>query len=360
MRASSVKRLLGVVALALLLTGCFRVNFDLEVSPENTVAGTAVIAVDQDLLELTGQSVDQFFSQADISDLPPNASIDDYEQDGFVGKQVTFDEVPLDEFQQNQTLSGAGATGESLSIVRQGDEFVVNGGFDMSGPEFTGQDVPEQFLENFEFRITITFPGPVTSSTGEIDGNSVTWEPTFGENTRIEARASAIPSTSSPWLMILLIAGGALLLGGLVYVLTHRSKPAPAMGPADDSMATPVDPSMAAATPIEAPPPPAGAGLAGDAPPAPMEAPPAPTQPVPPAAPEPPTEPIAQEEAAPPAEPAEETPERSVPDAPTEPQATESPELPEMSEPPADDAETADEPGAEPPPEGPPPTAPSS
>ena len=176
MKASSLTRLLGTAALALLLTGCFRVNFDLEVSPENTVAGTAVIAVDQDLLELSGQSVDQFFSEADLSDLPANASIDDYEDDGFVGKQVTFDDVPLDEFQQNETLSGAGASGESLSIVREGDEFVVDGGFDMSGPEFTGQEVPQQFLDNFEFRITMTFPGPVTSSTGEIDGNSVTWK----------------------------------------------------------------------------------------------------------------------------------------------------------------------------------------
>jgi phosphatidylinositol mannoside-binding LppM-like protein len=307
MRAGNVKLLLGVAVLALLLTGCFRVNFDLEVSPENTVAGTAVIAVDQDLLELSGQSVDQFFNEADLSDLPANASIDDYEEDGFVGKQVTFDQVPLDEFQQNETLSGGGTGGESLSIEREGDEFVVSGGFDMSGPEFTGQDVPQQFLDNFEFRITMTFPGPVTSSTGQVDGNTVTWEPKFGENTRIEARASAIPSTSSPWLMILLIAGGALLLGGLVYVLTHRAKPAPAMGP-DDGTATPVDPSVAAATPIEAPPPPADTGLAGDAPPppapmqapsAPIESPPAPTQPVPPAAPEPPTEPIAPEEPAP-------------------------------------------------------------
>jgi len=306
MRAGNVKLLLGVAVLALLLTGCFRVNFDLEVSPENTVAGTAVIAVDQDLLELSGQSVDQFFNEADLSDLPANASIDDYEEDGFIGKQVTFDQVPLDEFQQNETLSGAGTGGESLSIEREGDEFVVSGGFDMSGPEFTGQDVPQQFLDNFEFRITMTFPGPVTSSTGQVDGNTVTWEPKFGDNTRIEARASAIPSTSSPWLMILLIAGGALLLGGLVYVLTHRAKPAPAMGP-DDGTATPVDPSVAAATPIEAPPPPADTGLAGDAPPppAPMQAPPAPieppapTQPVPPAAPEPPTEPIAPEEPAP-------------------------------------------------------------
>ena len=28
----------------------------------------------------------------------------------------------------------------------------------MSGQEFTGTEIPEQFMDNFEFRISITFP----------------------------------------------------------------------------------------------------------------------------------------------------------------------------------------------------------
>ena len=42
-----------------LLAGCFRVQMDLEVAAENTVSGTAVIAVEESLLELSGQNVDQ-------------------------------------------------------------------------------------------------------------------------------------------------------------------------------------------------------------------------------------------------------------------------------------------------------------
>ena len=114
--------------------------------------------------------------------------------------------------------------------MREGDEFHVTGGFDMSGEEFTGTEVPQEFMDNFEFRISITFPGEVTSSTGAVDGNTVTWEPKIGQNTRIEAVASAIPSSSSPVLLIVLIAVGALALGALVYFLTHRT-PAPAAGP---------------------------------------------------------------------------------------------------------------------------------
>ena len=64
----------------------------------------------------------------------------------------------------------------------------------MSGQEFTGTEVPQEFLDNFEFQISITFPGEVKSATGAVDGNTVTWEPKIGENTRIEAVASAIPS----------------------------------------------------------------------------------------------------------------------------------------------------------------------
>jgi hypothetical protein len=216
-------RVLGSAAIALLLAGCFKVNMDLEVAADDTVSGTAVIAVDESLLELSGQNVDDLFADMDLSDLPAGSTPEKYRQDGFVGQQITFEAVPLTEFAGNESLSGAG-TGEELHIVRAGDEFHVTGGFDMSGPEFSGSEVPQQFLENFEFRISITFPGEVTSATGDIDGNTVTWEPRFGQNTRLEAVASAIPSSGSPILMIVLIALGALVLGAVVFSLTHRTR----------------------------------------------------------------------------------------------------------------------------------------
>ena len=230
MRARRLGRLLGGAAIALLLAGCFKVNMDLEVAADNTISGTAVIAVDESLLQLTGQDVDQLFADMDLSDLPPGSTTETYREDGFVGQEITFAEMPLDEFAGSDALSGTG-TGEELNIVRQGDEFHVSGGFDMSGQEFTGTDIPQQFMDSFEFRISITFPGEVKSATGDIDGNTVTWEPTFGENTRVEAVASAIPSASSPLLMIVLIAVGVLVLGAAVYFLTHRKAPVAAADP---------------------------------------------------------------------------------------------------------------------------------
>jgi hypothetical protein len=270
MRTRRLGRVLGATSLALLLAGCFRVDMDVEVSPEDTVSGSAVIAVDESLVELSGQSADEIFSDVDSSDLPEGASIDDYSEDGFVGQQITFEDVPLEEFTSSDTLSGSGL-GEELSIVRDGDEFVVSGALDMSGEQFTGTDIPEQFLENFEFTISITFPGEVTESTGEVDGTTVTWQPKVGENTRIEARASAIPSETSPWLIIALVALGAFLLGAVVFLLTRRRAAAPAAGPVDGDAAPP----PAAAGPIE------GTAAAPTAP-LPPEEPTAPVAPPPP------------------------------------------------------------------------------
>jgi hypothetical protein len=274
-------RLLGLGALALLLAGCFKVDMDIEVTPDNTVSGTAIIAVDESLLKLSGQSADQLFKDMDLSDLPAGATTDRYQEDGFIGQRISFDDVPLSEFTGNNTLSGTGAgSGDELSIGRQGDEFHVTGAFDMSGPEFTGTEVPQQFLDTFEFKISITFPGEVKSATGEIDGNTVTWEPKFGENTPVEAVASAIPSATSPLLMILLIAAAALVLGAIAFVLTHR-KAVAAAGPMDSATPMPVEgapPAMPGGpvepvTPVEPPPPVAEPAIPVEPAPDPPEAP---------------------------------------------------------------------------------------
>ena len=259
MKSRRFWRVPGSVALALLLAGCFKVNMDLDVSADNTVSGTAVIAVEESLLELSGQSVDQLFADMDLSELPPGSKAEPYDEDGFVGRQITFEAVPLGEFTGDGALSGA-ASGEDLNIAREGDQFRVTGGFDMSGQEFTGTEIPQQFLDNFEFRISITFPGPVSSASGDIDGNTVTWEPRVGQNTEIRAVASAIPSSNSPILMIVLIAAGALLLGAIAYFFTHRT-PTPTAEPIGGSergsgSAVPAMPAGpdGAGSPVEAPP----------------------------------------------------------------------------------------------------------
>jgi len=260
-RIRAALRPLAYGTIALLLAGCVKVNMDLEISPDNTVSGQAILAVDESLVELSGQTADQLFQDLDLSDLPEGATVEPYEGGGFVGQQVNFDDVALSEFTGGETL---GASGEELSITRVGDEFHVAGRLDMSGTEFSGGQVPQQLLETMEFKIAITFPGPVESSTGSVDGNTVTWEPRIGQNTEIRAVASAIPSGGSPWLLIALVAAGALILGAVVFLLVGRKRPVPAQGPIDGvpavvdggAVAGPIEETQTVPTTAPQPPPP--------------------------------------------------------------------------------------------------------
>jgi hypothetical protein len=235
-RMRTAGRIAAAAALTLLLAGCVRVDMDLDVAADDTVSGSAVLAVDEGLLSLSGQSADELFRQLPVSDLPPGTSVDPYEEDGFVGQEFTFEAIPISEFSSDQTLGGAG---DPLSITRVGDEFRVSGNLDMSSSEFQGQQVPQQFLESFEFRIAITFPGPVTSATGTIDGNTVTWEPRVGENTPIRAVASAIPS-GTPIALIVLIVAVVAAVALIAYLLFSRRRvaPVPAGGDAWSEPAT--------------------------------------------------------------------------------------------------------------------------
>jgi hypothetical protein len=147
--------------------------------------------------------------------------------------------------------------------VRRGDEFHVSGSVDMSGEEFSGEQIPQQFLDTFEFRISITFPGEVKSASGDIDGNTVTWDPKIGEDTQVQAVASAIPSESSPLLLIVLIVAGALVLGAVAFLLTHRKAAVAPAAPMEGG----------ATTPLEGTPPMMPEGPVGSVPP--MEPPPA-------------------------------------------------------------------------------------
>jgi hypothetical protein len=98
----------------------------------------------------------------------------------------------------------------------------------------------------------------------------VTWQPKFGENNRIEAVASAIPSGGSPLIWIL-IAAGVLVVLLVAFLLIRARRPQPVTGaiegasteatmteapPADPAPVPPDAPTTAEPTRDEGTPPP--------------------------------------------------------------------------------------------------------
>jgi len=252
-------RAIALCALAMLMTGCIKVDLNMELNGDNTVSGTMVFAVSRDLLALTGSSADDLLGQitASAGPLPSGVQFQEspYVDDTFEGKTYTFHDVPIDAFSQGTTTAG-----ETISIKRVGDTFQVNGEIDLTRA-VTGQLQPgaAQLAKDMELRIAITFPGPVSQqSGGTISGNTVTWTPAFGEKTEIQATGSAIGSGGNGPAMWILLGLAILLVVvvALVLVRSRRSRVPPEAG--TETAATPPAPAALAATEDPAQPPPAG------------------------------------------------------------------------------------------------------
>jgi hypothetical protein len=287
-RLRTFGRIAAVAALTVLMSACLKLDIDLTVSSEDTVNGSVVFAMDKALLELTGQSFDDLMAEA--APFPEDlegVTIEPYEDDEFEGQRFVFEAVPISEF---------GGTGEGqLNIVREGDVFRVSGVLDLSAgltgaTGLSGFD-PGQFLQGAELQVRITFPGEVTESNGQIEGNSVTWVPVVGESIEIRATASAVGGGGDDSNLVLwLIIGGAALLViiVLVIVLMQRRTSAPAAADAEPGAAAP-EATVTSAGTMTSPSQPMGAP--SEPPTQPMRPPSEPPAPPPPAAPAPPPPP---------------------------------------------------------------------
>lgn len=218
-----------------LLSGCFKVDMDMTVKSDDTVSGTMVVGLKDSFIEMMnsmggteGTDPSDMFQ---TGDLPEGTSVEDYKQDGFTGQKVTFNDVPLDKL--SETTSGE--DGSDLSIVRDGDVFRLTGNFDMStGDPGTGGEPfdVEALMADSEVRIQFTFPGEVTESNGEVDGNTVTWTPKIGEANELTAVADAKESTSSATAVVLVVGAlVALAAVGPGQLPGHARRPLPVPAP---------------------------------------------------------------------------------------------------------------------------------
>jgi hypothetical protein len=100
-------RAIALCALAMLMTGCIKVDLNMVLNGDNTVSGTMVFAVSRDLLALTGSSADDLLGQitASAGPLPSGVQFQEspYTDDRFEGKTYTFHDVPIDAFSQGTT-----------------------------------------------------------------------------------------------------------------------------------------------------------------------------------------------------------------------------------------------------------------
>ena len=313
-RARTALRIGAFVALVFLMTGCIKLNMNLGINSDDTVSGTVEFGVQKELLDLTGQNVEDLLgSDAPFPSSAPGVTIEPFDDGEFAGQQFTFEDLPIEQFNSGGIAGASGATaggaGDSLQIAREGDRFVVTGVLDLSSG-LSGATGPfggtggAQFFENADIRIAITFPGEVLQAPGgQIDGNTVTYVPEFGERLEINATGSAVDNGeaadvvggSDSFLPLILIIGGVALVLLIVLLLVVRGRKSKGTEtPSGAETPSGFGEASSATAPISAPPgPPTSAPPTGapptSAPPTsapPTDAPP-PAPPMPPAPPPP-------------------------------------------------------------------------
>ena len=189
----------GALGVALLLSGCVKVDMAMTLTPDDTMDGTIVFAVDKQLLTLGGGSPEDAFkdaaSDAPFPTSPTSGSVrtEVYDEDGKYGQRYIFSGVPISSFDD-----------PDLSITRQGDYYVVSGSIDLSSTGDPGTTsgsssplpLPTALTAGFDVAISITFPGEVVEHTGTLEGTTVTWRPTATGATPITAKGRATATSA--------------------------------------------------------------------------------------------------------------------------------------------------------------------
>lgn len=219
-RRCRFKALLVGMLVVIGLSGCYKVQGEFAIHPDDTFSGDITVTVAKKLAEEKG------FTQADISEkvkeisgeFPLGAKGEAYAEGDQIGVKIT---IPKEPIANAKKLSDE----ESLNITRENDNYKVTGIFEVSsGPQ-------AQAIKGAETTVRFTFPGKVISSNGKISGNTVVWTSQDGKAVKIEAVGSAKGDASSNGNGFLLwgLIGAAVVVvaGGAGFFLLRKKQTGP-------------------------------------------------------------------------------------------------------------------------------------
>lgn len=232
------------VATVLLLSACMKFDVDLTVSGDDTVSGTVTVGLSKEMAALGEGQNEEGWSESEGSSGSggsdgfsglfadgPGVEEVPYEDEKFIGTSYTFKSVPLENFAVDESNTS------KISIVREGDNLVTSGTFDMMGDATTGADgfssddalssqVFETLGESAEMQISITYPGQVLETNGTVDGQTVTWTPKFGETLEMSA---VVKAPQINWALLIGVGIGVLLIvlvavGVVLFIVLRKKK----------------------------------------------------------------------------------------------------------------------------------------
>ncbi|MGH8794559.1 MAG: LppM family (lipo)protein [Stackebrandtia sp.] len=181
----------GAVGLLFGLTGCITSEFAFTVNEDGTVSGAVVLAVEEEYLDASKsqeEAVEEFFGKVvgdPTADVPGAVSTEPYEADGYVGRQVNFEEATAEELSERYEQYG-------FQLTQEDGQYRFDLALDLAGNE----QITDEMRETMTITVAATFPGAVVDTDGEVseDGRSVRWQMDPGASHSVFAVAEGAPS----------------------------------------------------------------------------------------------------------------------------------------------------------------------
>ncbi|MEV0295002.1 DUF3153 domain-containing protein [Nocardia sp. NPDC050710] len=181
-----------------MLAGCLRVQVSMGVSSNDRVSGRIVAAV------VPANAEDKGPQLKAPESLAAKVRVEPYNQDGYVGSKVFFEDLSFGEVSQLGQLSEQTQGMFQLQFQRTGDLVSLTGRVDLKSVPPHGSDV----------QFTVAFPARVAKTNGNReDDSTVSWKLPPGDVSTLRAEVSyADPNTRS-------FAGWAGIVGGITLAV---------------------------------------------------------------------------------------------------------------------------------------------
>lgn len=267
-----MKRITAAAALlALLFTLCSCMNMEMGIiiNSDGSARAYTEIAVQKSLLEMSGNTEEEFFEQVEESG--STSTFEDWKKekfsetiDGETYMGVRYYKDGSADVLAREGLAGGNGAGEQISFERKGSELLITVVYESDAAEPSGEleNYLSQNMMNVTFRIQAPFPILETNGTIDEDG-SVYWnmlDVMMGKTDRLEMKVSYDAGMDLG--TILLIVFGALLVVivviAVIVLIRKRPKPLAAQSyvPAETAETAemtaptaPVEAAMTAAAP---------------------------------------------------------------------------------------------------------------
>jgi len=204
--------LLAVVLalVGILGTGCVRVRAGMAVSPDDRVSGVVDIATPDGAPAGQGPPLEV------PDDLTDSVAVERYEQDGYIGSRVTFEDLSFDDVTRVlPAISPTSTQAIRVQMRRAGDRVVVNGQVDLTRVAPESSDV----------QLKIAFPGTIRQTDGTAAQGVISWTFQPGAVTDVNAVVEYPDPNAPSWiawsLLLFLVVAVAV---ALVVVLAASSR----------------------------------------------------------------------------------------------------------------------------------------